>query len=279
MTNQNPTDWYVDTSLHTTISLPGSCNAKCKFCYDLYRSKYKGDYIADLEDVLRAMPDTVHKLALTGMETTLSPYIEDVLKLLQTLPFKEHFKFKFLNTNGTRLLKLAPLVNETLNAVNISRHAADDEANYTIFNTRSVPSTAQLKETISNLTIPVNINYVLAEGLTEDEMIQQTGDMVALCKEVGAASLTIRFMATDLLRKDPLPNFLKAFPTVKKNGNPGCTYWYKDYNGFPLILRYTTIDPTYHTNWDYGFIVQSDLTVTRDWAGNKPRQRQKGKYI
>ena len=41
-------DYCTNTDLHATIILPGGCNAKCSFCYDISKNINNPNYINDL---------------------------------------------------------------------------------------------------------------------------------------------------------------------------------------------------------------------------------------
>lgn len=43
----------------------------------------------------------------------------------------------------------------------------------------------------------------------------------------------------------------------------------KKINGLYVVLKYVTKEPTSYSNWNYGYIIQRDLKITRDWQGQK----------
>ena len=264
-------DYCTNTDLHATIILPGGCNAKCPFCYDISKNVNNPNYIQELKDTIDKIPLNVRKLAVTGMETTISPYFEKVLDLLIYYRENERFDFMFLNTNGFMLDKYYDKISKAFDSINISRHDACDTENFKIFGTETVPSLAKLKDLINKLQLSsgVNINTVITDDLSEEEKKKKIYDMVDACKEIKANSLTIRFEATDRLRIQPLPSFLEEYETISYNGNPGCRFWLKKINGLYVVLKYVTKEPTSFSNWNYGYIIQRNLLVTRDWAGKK----------
>lgn len=265
-------EYCTNTDLHATVILPGGCNAKCAFCYDISENVVIDDYYSKLDSVIEKIPMEARKFAITGMETSYSPYFEDVLKLAAKYKEEKRFDFIFLNTNGSNIKKYANEINKGLDAINISRHDADDEENYKIFNTRSVPSKDELKEIISLLKLEsgVNINTVITDDMSDEEVKQKVFDMINLCKYIGATSLTIRFEATDRLRTENLRSFLLEYDTVSEKANPGCHFWLKKINDFNVVLKYVTKEPTSYSNWNYGYIIQRNFDITRDWAGTKP---------
>ena len=273
--------YCTNTDLHATVILPGGCNAKCSFCYDISENIAIENYSDKLNDVIETIPIEVRKFAITGMETSLSPYFKDVLKLAAKYKNENRFDFIFLNTNGSNLIKYVNEINASLDAINISRHSPDDTENFKIFNTQSVPTKEQLKEIISQLDLEsgVNVNMVVTDDLSDHKVEKNTMEMIKFCKYIGATSLTLRFEATDRLRTHALKNFLHKFDTVKENANPGCHFWLKKINGFDVVLKYVTKEPTSYSNWNYGFIIQRDFRVTRDWQGLKPHNFSTNKII
>lgn len=263
--------YCTDTSLHATIILPGGCNANCFFCYDISANVNNPNYIEDLSRVIDKIPVEARKLAVTGMETTISPYFKDLLPLAEQYRENGRFDFNFLNTNGFMLEKYADRIGKSFDSINISRHAAFDEDNYKIFDTNTVPNIEKLKFLISemNLDSGVNINTVVTDDMSNYKIMKKIFEMTEVCKYIGAQSLTIRFEATDVLRKEPLIPELNKYETLQYNANPGCRFWLKEINGLYVVLKHVTKDPTNYSNWNYGYIIQRNLEVTRDWAGEK----------
>ena len=267
-------DYCTNTDLHATIILPGGCNAKCSFCYDISKNINNPNYINDLENAIKKVPNKARKFAVTGMETTISPYFDDLLDLAIKYKKSGRFDFMFLNTNGFMLDKYKDKIGKAFDSINISRHAKDEEENYKIFGTKSVPSLDELKVLIPKLGLEsgVNINTVITDDLSNEEKMKRINDMVYVCKYIGAKSLTVRFEATDKLRTEKLMPELDALETIKYNANPGCRFWLKKIDGLYVVLKYVTKEPTSYSNWNYGYIIQRDLKITRDWAGKKPHE-------
>ena len=266
--------YCTNTDLHATVILPGGCNAKCPFCYDISEHLNNPNYINDLENTIKRVPLTARKFAVTGMETTISPYFEDLLDLAIKYRTENRFDFMFLNTNGFMLKKYKDKIGKAFDAINISRHASDDEENYKIFGTKSVPSLNELKDLIPMLKLEsgVNINTVITDDLSNEEKMKRINEMVDICKYIGATSLTVRFEATDRLRTEKLLPELEQLETIQYNANPGCRFWLKKINGLYVVLKYVTKEPTSYSNWNYGYIIQRDLKITKDWAGKKPHE-------
>jgi hypothetical protein len=272
--------YATDTGLHASVILPGACNAKCAFCYDTSKLENIGDYKAKLRATIATVPNDARKMAITGMEPTMSPYIFDALELVGDCKRAKRFDFVFLNSNGFRLGECANQINQSgVDAVNISRHAVGDGENAEIFKSASVPNAGKLERIISGLWAPVNINTVIPHTATEGEFEKRTVGMIDFAKGVGARSLTLRFQADNLLRKDELPAFLKKHETLQFGSNPGCRFYLKNINDFNVVAKYVTVEPTDYSNWNYGFIIQRDLRITRDWAGNRPHPMSIEKVI
>lgn len=264
--------YCTNTDLHATVILPGGCNARCSFCYDISENVDIKDYKKKLAEAIAKIPTEARKFAITGMETSYSPYFKDVLELAAEYRKDHRFDFVFLNSNGSNLKKYISELNSGLDALNISRHSADDKENYGIFNTDTVPSANELRDIISGLSLEagVNINTVITDDLTEEEVARKTYAMIDLCKYIGATSLTLRFEAHDRLRPNQLLSFLEQYPTIQEKANPGCHFWLKNIHGLNVVLKHVTKEPTSYSNWNYGYIIQRNFDITRDWAGLKP---------
>lgn len=264
-------DYCTNTNLHATVILPGYCNAKCPFCYDLPQCDKNPNYINDLKAAIKRVPEDVRKFAVTGMETSISPHFNELLDLAIEYRNNKRFDFMFLNTNGFKLDMYGDKIGKAFDAINISRHAADDEENYKIFGTRTVPSLEELKALIPKLKLEsgVNINTVVTDDLTTEDKLTKIYEMVKACKYIGANSLTVRFEATDRLRTEKLIPELDALETIQYNANPGCRFWLKKIDGLYVVLKFVTKEPTSYSDWNYGYIVQRNLDITRDWAGKK----------
>lgn len=266
----------TDIGTHCTVVLPGGCNARCAFCYDL-DSQYEGNqYVQALAKAIESVPESVRKLAVTGRETTLSPVFQEVCKYLYLLKAKGRFDFVFLNSNGYGLESNAEYLS-CYDAINISRHDSEDNENYGIFRTKSVPSKTDLKRIVDKVSVPINFNCVLTDDLDQYAIKKKVFGMIELCKYVGA-SLTLRFEATEVLRQVELPDFLNQYPNIDFSENPGYKVWLKKIDEIDVVIKYVTKDPTTNTDYLYGYIINPKddqknperLLITKDWAGKKP---------
>lgn len=75
-------NYCTNTDLHTTVILPGGCNANCPFCYDISDNVNNPNYIEDLNVAINKVPINARKFAVTGMEPTISPHFSDLLDLV-----------------------------------------------------------------------------------------------------------------------------------------------------------------------------------------------------
>ena len=71
-----------------SIVMPGGCNGKCDFCF-WQKTKPCGGYLEKLTGVFTSLPSQFSQLSITGGEPTLSPYLENVLNLID-----RWFRFK-----------------------------------------------------------------------------------------------------------------------------------------------------------------------------------------
>lgn len=265
-------DWVVDVSTCAAVMLPGGCNAKCQFCYDLTPRAVPHDYKERLKDiVLNRIPPHVRKIAISGMETTVSPVFKEVLELLKPLK-NTRFDMIFLNTNGARLATYAPEnIYKAFHALNVSRHAPDDETNTAVFGTSTIPSNAELKAVIKQLSpnMLCNVNCVVSDLKSPQKTLDE---MTKFAKDHGFYSLALRFPSSETLYMGDLPAVWDKYKTIKYGLSAESRFWLKKKDGFPFVIRASVLEPKNLNGHLFGYIVQPDLSLTQDWAGKIPHK-------
>lgn len=134
---------------HTHIKFCETCNAKCKFCIEQKscRKEKTTLLLNNLTIFLTQMKTQkiLYSVSVTGGEPTLHKDFPALCKLLTSYKEANDIHFLTINTNGTYLATRHAEMDGLFDFINISRHAINDEENYKIFKTRSVPSLSELK--------------------------------------------------------------------------------------------------------------------------------------
>ena len=121
----------IESTIQNTnlsIVMPGGCNGKCDFCF-WKKSKPCDNYLEKLNDIMYSLPSQFYQLSITGGEPTLSPYLENVLNLID----RNIFTHTVLTSNGSKLLESISMLEGKIDHVNISRHHFEDSINDSIF--------------------------------------------------------------------------------------------------------------------------------------------------
>jgi len=253
-----------------TIVLPGSCQAKCNFCF-WKRETDEGAFIKSLKRVLKKLPSNFTQISLSGGEPTLSPVFEEALTLIQKFKKKGKFTKVVLTTNGINL-KAHDLTG--IDHVNISRHHHNDDVNSEVFKTKNVPKFEELihiNEYLNRFGIDVNYNVVL----TKENDLVEVGAFVEFAKKTGASSLTFRNQYGDYgLSKveQVVIKFWKCKPFTVSTC-PVCltnTYLIK---GMKVKFHSSDYEPTESKSFDerevYELILHPTGDLTRDWEAKK----------
>ena len=171
---------FLTNSPNFSLVLPGTCNARCSFCFwqEEKEAKLK-DFLLNLDRSLKALPLEFKQISITGGEPTLSPLFEDVLALIKQHRNLEGSSWNkvVLTTNGHNLKVMMKYLRGVVDHVNISRHAIKDEDNQAIFGTDTVPTAADLYKLTQSLNkrgIDATLNVVLPSlEMDSPEMLQE----------------------------------------------------------------------------------------------------------
>jgi len=246
-----------------TIVAPGGCNAKCEFCF-WKQEKTGKQYLEKLKDTMDSLPSQFYMISISGGEPTLSPYLTDILNMID----EEQFTHRILTTNATHLMKHADLICQKIQHLNISRHHWDDKINEKIFVTDTVPNHQELKEYIEvfNMNgVDVTFSCVLTDEyiLTKQDIISY----VDFAKDCGASKIFLRKKHENLL-----PHYLEAefgkSKIIKSHDCPACRTRVQLIRGIEVHWKTSVLEPS-TTIPDVLFetIFQPSGVMTYDWDG------------
>jgi molybdenum cofactor biosynthesis enzyme MoaA len=246
-----------------TIVAPGGCNAKCEFCF--WKQEKTGEsYLEKLQDTMNKLPSQFYMLSVSGGEPTLSPFLVDILNMIDM----EQFTHRILTTNATHLMKHIDIISEKIQHLNISRHHWDEEINQKIFETKTVPDAQHISECIDILNsrgVDVTFSCVLTDEyiLTKEDIIKYV-EHAKLC---GASKVFLRKKHENLL-----PHHLEAeFGTskiVKSHDCPACRTRVQLIKGMEVHWKTSVLEPS-TTLPDVLFetVFQPSGKFTYDWDG------------
>ncbi len=250
-----------------TILTSGGCNAFCAFCTDPMKRKASPSYLANLVEVLRhRLPDHFRQVSISGGEPTLSPDLSAILNLLK---MSNHFEKVVLTTNGARLMQNIDLFRQTVNHLNVSRHAIGYEANTKVFGTRDIVSDADLKKACFELNkagIDVNLNHVYTADsqLTVGYVLEY----IDYARSVGATSVSFRYdQAENSLEPTYLEKLFSEWAVVRQGGCPVCRNHTVLVAGFPVVFKASFAEPSKAIDDVYELIYHISGALTTDWEG------------
>lgn len=131
---------------HLHIKITDICNAKCAFCVEqnCRKDERPERMLHNIDRMLNEMKaqGLLYSVSITGGEPTVFPHFITLCELLK----KYDIPFLTMNTNGHFLDRYLPIIDETFDFINISRHSCSDEINNEIFKTK-VKSITELRAT------------------------------------------------------------------------------------------------------------------------------------
>jgi len=247
-----------------TIVAPGGCNAKCNFCF--WRQEKTGsNYMEKLKNTIDGLPSQFYMISISGGEPTLSPYLSQILDLIDT----NRFTHRILTTNGTKLKKFIPQISEKIQHINISRHHWDEQINQKIFETKTVPDKDYLIECIDALNmkgVDVTFSAVLTNEyiLTKEDVIQY----VNFAKECGASKIFLRKKHEDLM-PHPLEAEFGESKIIMAHDCPACRTRVQLIKGIEVHWKTSVLEPSGPID-DVLFetIFHPSAVMTKDWEGS-----------
>ena len=254
-----------------SVVVPGGCNAKCNFCFwkNTGKMNIHPKYLERLDYFLEIMPPQFSQISLTGGEPTLSPYFAGILNLIS---HKKRYSHVVLTTNGAKLSDFIENLENAVQHVNLSRHAADDDANAKIFGTKSVPNRKELErlcEELNNIGIDATFNAVLDRGFSSKKDVY---NFIEFAKDCGASAVCFRENCFkekhEALESSALE---KEFSNVKSKeyGCPVCRSVVQYVKGMRVTWKYSILEPSEAMDRIYEAVYFPDGRLTEDWAGLK----------
>lgn len=134
-------------ALNFYIQLNPECNGRCKFC-EYYKEKAHSFDFQKLKEILLEINRNIliNKINITGGEPTLNlERLDNVVDVLYNYIDINHIPELVINTNGYNLKELKRY-EDFFSNIALSRHHYDDEKNFEIFQTRSVPTKKEILE-------------------------------------------------------------------------------------------------------------------------------------
>lgn len=257
-----------------TIITTGGCNASCDFCSDPMNVKPAPDYMIKLEDTIQSLPSGWNQVSISGGEPTISPHFLKVLDLVSEYDFDK----VVLTTNGTNLIKYLKQIGDTVNHLNISRHAVGYEANVAIFKNKQIIKDQDIKEAAYYLAtrgVDVTLNYVYTKANMPTAM--QALQFISYARSLGAG-VCFRYdqRENDMSLTEFEQEFLDmGYRIVMEGGCPVCRSHSLLICGSLVTFRGGIQEPSdigeAGTNDDpYELIFHPTGKVTRDWGAKLP---------
>jgi organic radical activating enzyme len=250
-----------------TIITPGGCNSFCNFCTDPFKKKPDPAYMANLVKALHhQLPAHFSQVSISGGEPTLSPDLEAILDVVK---MSGRFKKVVLTTNGARLTHFVPVLKETINHLNVSRHAIGYEDNAKVFGTRQIVTDEALKAAAFELNkagIDVNLNHVYGKdsALTVDYVLRY----IEYARSVGATSVSFRYDQNEnSLEPTYLEKLFSEWSVVRQGGCPVCRNHTVLVGGFPVVFKASFAEPSKAIADVYELVYHITGKLTTDWEG------------
>ena len=249
-----------------SIILPGTCNARCAFC-TWTELKTKSNFLERVKYVLDTMPEHFVSISLTGGEPLSSPYLWDVIKLID----KSRWERVGLTTNGTFLTEeIIDRLAEKLDYINISRHHYDDTVNASIFRITDLPTKKRLKELCSYAKqkgVPISLNCVVAKQLPAT--IEEIKRFVRFTKAIGADRVQFRKVQGPKSTTAPTKHeeLFQSDPTYLNHHCPVCRSGSVTINQVPVVFKSAVLEPSHKLKYWFEAVLQSSGKLTGDWEG------------
>lgn len=259
-----------------SIIAPGECNASCSFCFWQEEETHE-DYKNKLIETLTNLPKQFHQISITGGEPCISPYIYDILEVLQN---KESYGIDkvVLTTNGTGLEDVIDSLDGVVDFVNISRHHWDEEKNSNIFQTSSIPSNLEILALVTKLNkigISANMNTVVT--FNEKKEIER---MIHFGKEACFSSIAFRHQHGSL-DAPKLESYFDDFKARYENTCPVCRSKNQIINGMSVNWKSSVVEPqeSFDDDTVYELVFHSDGRITTDWEGKSEVEVGRGQIF
>jgi MoaA/NifB/PqqE/SkfB family radical SAM enzyme len=254
---------------NTTILLPGSCNAKCDFCFwnrDFVKIKQPSDYLDKVISALDSLPEQFRILSLSGGEPTLSPYFGKLLARLGVYRRSHSLDRVVLTTNGANIDNFIAAIGCVVDHVNISRHAITDKGNLDVFKNGKCPTNDELRDIIlrihSEANCDVTLNCVIYPETTE----QFCHDFIEYAKDLGADAVSFRKVASDVSPTETEAKFVSKYGVSSKSDCQVCRGLVQNVGGFEVRWKGSVNEPSITTGGIYEVVIHPDGNLYADWG-------------
>ena len=199
-----------DNLITIKLVLPGTCNAKCKFCYNKYieemklgskemKEKFLNKFLISLEKIVLKVDGKQRiSLDITGNEPTLdTDFFIQVIHKLRNFSFKDSITRVTCTTNGIGILKVAPYMKGVVNYVNISVHDYDYKRRSNIFETYFPTDDDYKKIVKSLLDNDISVTAVSVIHKKIDNFSVWRDQFISWALKIGFVGLRFRYDAYD----------------------------------------------------------------------------------
>ena len=199
-----------DNLITIKLVLPGTCNAKCKFCYNKYieemklgskemKEKFLNKFLISLEKIVLKVDGKQRiSLDITGNEPTLdTDFFIQVIHKLRNSSLKDSITRVTCTTNGIGILKVAPYMKGVVNYVNISVHDYDYKRRSNIFGTYFPTDDDYKKIVKSLLDNDISVTAVSVIHKKIDNFSVWRDQFISWALKIGFVGLRFRYDAYD----------------------------------------------------------------------------------
>ena len=263
---------------NTTILLPGSCDAKCGFCFwNRAEAKIKppNTYIDDVFHILENLPDKFVALSISGGEPTLSPIFMEFISKLTEYRRAHILQRVVLTTHGGHLTGKLASIARVVDHINISRHAIGTNKNRDVFKSNNIPSDDELLTLIQQIHSETLCDVTLNCVIQPDVSIEFCNKFIEYAKALGADAVSFRKIASDVTPTDAELAFSRKYPVVAESKCPVCRGKSQTVNGYDVRWKGSVLEPSIATNGVYEAVIHPDGKVYTDWGMKYPLELDK----
>lgn len=286
-------EWRQDFDNAITVKLvvPGSCNARCRFCYNgcngsvrpataEQKERWLNSFTGSLARIVDAIGDKQPiSVDITGNEPTLdADFLRHVMDRLRTLPQLKQVARVTMTTNGTNLANVAPSLVGVVDYVNVSVHDFDQVCRNRVFGAHICADDDYMNIVLAlaKAGIPASAVCVIDRKIPDFENFYR--EFVDWCKWIGFVSLRFRHdvFATELAEDfdahmvavrdfDEYPQYV-----IQQESTPD-SHWCQlvDESGFmTFFLR--GVESTYDVSPGIEFVVADDGELYADYDKQVP---------
>ena len=250
-----------------TIMLPGTCNAKCQFCFwKKCKEPTEIDWLAKLHDTIINLPNKYTTISISGGEPTLSSFLQPVLALLHKIRKTRPFERIGLTTNGARLdMILASPHHNVLDFVNISRHHWGQKENFLAFGVKSFYDLRSLlgdAARFGSSGIKVTLNCVI-DNYTTTAFVNSYLNWM---REYGFKSVAFRKDGNSLPPTEVEHHFVRTHGRAVENGCPVCRTNTQRIGDLEVMWKCGLHEPSVDAGEVTELIFQPDGKAYADWG-------------